>query len=91
MLCPVLSAQSRQRSAIGQRAAAAHILGPGLLLGSTTICRGTSIRPPRLSTPRRGKTEKLDVTSYGVVRMLDETRWEPKEVFHTMAAKYARG
>ncbi|MCF6474653.1 hypothetical protein FAF44_40685 [Nonomuraea sp. MG754425] len=32
-----------------------------------------------------------DLGSYGVVRMLDETRWEPKEVFHTMAARYARG
>ena len=32
-----------------------------------------------------------DLGSYGVVRMLDETRWEPKEVFHAMAARYARG
>ncbi|WP_020575505.1 hypothetical protein [Actinopolymorpha alba] len=32
-----------------------------------------------------------DLGSYGVVRMLDDTRWEPKEVFHTMAARYARG
>ncbi|MFD8564810.1 hypothetical protein ACFV1N_46735 [Streptosporangium canum] len=31
-----------------------------------------------------------DVASYGVVRMLDQKRWEPKEVFHTMAARYAR-
>ncbi|MFE2738691.1 hypothetical protein [Streptomyces sp. NPDC059349] len=31
-----------------------------------------------------------DLGSYGVVRMLDETRWEPKEVFHTMAARYLR-
>ncbi|GGN52341.1 hypothetical protein GCM10012285_43370 [Streptomyces kronopolitis] len=36
------------------------------------------------------KTRKgADLTSYGVVRMLDETRWEPREVFHTMAARYA--
>jgi hypothetical protein len=25
-----------------------------------------------------------------VVRMLDETRWEPKKVFHAMAARYQR-
>ncbi|MFI7700812.1 hypothetical protein [Nonomuraea sp. NPDC049480] len=31
-----------------------------------------------------------DIGSYGVVRMLDDTRWEPKEVFHAMAARYAR-
>ncbi|WP_248962154.1 hypothetical protein [Sphaerisporangium perillae] len=31
-----------------------------------------------------------DLGSYGVVRMLDQNRWEPKEVFHTMAARYAR-
>jgi hypothetical protein len=31
-----------------------------------------------------------DIASYGVVRMLDETRWEPKEVFHAMAARYTR-
>ncbi|AQZ64980.1 unnamed protein product [[Actinomadura] parvosata subsp. kistnae] len=31
-----------------------------------------------------------DLGSYGVIRMLDETRWEPKEVFHAMAARYAR-
>lgn len=29
-----------------------------------------------------------DLGSYGVVRMLDETRWEPKKVFHTMAARH---
>ncbi|MEU5772284.1 hypothetical protein ABZ819_03125 [Streptomyces venezuelae] len=28
-----------------------------------------------------------DLGSYGVVRMLDERRWEPKKVFHTMAAR----
>jgi hypothetical protein len=38
-----------------------------------------------------GTTEDRDVTSYGVVRMLDETRWVPKKVFHTVAARYARG
>ncbi|NUP83935.1 MAG: hypothetical protein HOV96_41055 [Nonomuraea sp.] len=31
-----------------------------------------------------------DLGSYGVVRMLDETRWEPKEVFHAMASRYSR-
>lgn len=31
-----------------------------------------------------------DIASYGVVRMLDETRWEPKKVFHSMAARYER-
>ncbi|MEU0484121.1 hypothetical protein ABZ260_33685 [Streptosporangium sp. NPDC006013] len=31
-----------------------------------------------------------DIASYGVVRMLDERRWAPKEVFHAMAARYAR-
>jgi hypothetical protein len=31
-----------------------------------------------------------DIASYGVVRMLDETRWEPKKVFHTMSARYRR-
>lgn len=31
-----------------------------------------------------------DIASYGVVRMLDETRWEPKKVFHAMAARYRR-
>ncbi|MGP4021628.1 hypothetical protein [Saccharopolyspora sp. 5N708] len=32
----------------------------------------------------------LDLGSYGVVRTLDETRWEPKKVFHAMAARYQR-
>lgn len=32
-----------------------------------------------------------DLGSYGVVRMLDETHWEPKKVFHSMAARYRRG
>ncbi|MFI9839768.1 hypothetical protein ACIHFD_22235 [Nonomuraea sp. NPDC051941] len=31
-----------------------------------------------------------DLSSYGVVKMLDETRWTPKEIFHAMAARYAR-
>ena len=31
-----------------------------------------------------------DIASYGVVRLLDETRWEPKKVFHAMAARYQR-
>ncbi|MEV0820183.1 hypothetical protein [Nonomuraea rubra] len=31
-----------------------------------------------------------DLGSYGVVRMLDETRWQPKELFHAMAARYSR-
>ncbi|TCO49898.1 hypothetical protein [Actinocrispum wychmicini] len=31
-----------------------------------------------------------DLGSYGVVRMLDETTWEPKKVFHTMADRYKR-
>ncbi|KOG36174.1 MULTISPECIES: hypothetical protein [Streptomyces] len=33
---------------------------------------------------------ELDLGSYGVVRVLDERRWEPKKVFHTMAARYGR-
>ncbi|MGW4823980.1 hypothetical protein ACWEP4_34805 [Streptomyces sp. NPDC004227] len=32
-----------------------------------------------------------DLGSYGVVRMLDETRWKPKKVFHAMAARHRRG
>ncbi|WP_049575130.1 hypothetical protein [Nonomuraea sp. SBT364] len=31
-----------------------------------------------------------DLGSYGVVSMLDETRWRPRQVFHAMAARYAR-
>ena len=31
-----------------------------------------------------------DIGAYGVVRMLDERAWEPKEVFHAMAARYSR-
>ncbi|MEU3224801.1 hypothetical protein ABZ695_16810 [Streptomyces sp. NPDC006976] len=36
------------------------------------------------------KPGELDITSYGVVRMLDDVRWEPKKVFHTMAGLYQR-
>lgn len=36
------------------------------------------------------RTGDDDVGSYGVVRMLDETRWEPKAVFHAMADRYTR-
>ncbi|GAB7031824.1 hypothetical protein AB0G35_34325 [Streptomyces sp. NPDC021749] len=32
-----------------------------------------------------------DLSSYGVVTMLDGTRWEPREVFAAMAARYGRG
>jgi hypothetical protein len=32
----------------------------------------------------------LDLSSYGVVKMIDDTRWEPKEIFHAIAARYAR-
>ncbi|MEU4540229.1 hypothetical protein AB0G15_35850 [Streptosporangium sp. NPDC023825] len=38
-----------------------------------------------------GRVGDGDLASYGVVRMLDRERWTPKEVFHTMAARYARG
>lgn len=31
-----------------------------------------------------------DLSSYGVVTMLDETHWEPREVFQAMAARYRR-
>ncbi|MFF2846407.1 hypothetical protein ACFVT5_08745 [Streptomyces sp. NPDC058001] len=31
-----------------------------------------------------------DLGSYGVVRMLDGDRWEPKAAFHAMAARYGR-
>ncbi|WP_329253480.1 hypothetical protein OG417_10735 [Actinoallomurus sp. NBC_01490] len=34
--------------------------------------------------------EDLDLASYGVVKFLDEIRWEPKEIFHALAAAYAR-
>ncbi|MEV5007093.1 hypothetical protein [Streptomyces sp. NPDC055692] len=32
-----------------------------------------------------------DLGSYGVVRVLDESRWKPKKVFHAMAARHRRG
>ncbi|MBF9067053.1 hypothetical protein [Streptacidiphilus fuscans] len=31
-----------------------------------------------------------DIASYGVVRLLDEARWEPKAVFHAMSARHRR-
>ncbi|KAB1915591.1 hypothetical protein [Micromonospora sp. AMSO31t] len=37
-----------------------------------------------------GRPGEQDIGSYGVVRMLDHTRWEPKQVFHTMAARNRR-
>ncbi|WP_106401024.1 hypothetical protein [Actinocorallia populi] len=37
-----------------------------------------------------GRPGDEDLGSYGVVRMLDETRWEPKKVFHAMAARHRR-
>ncbi|MEW2545526.1 hypothetical protein AB0910_07045 [Streptomyces sp. NPDC047002] len=36
------------------------------------------------------KPLERDIASYGVVRMLDETRWEPKKVFHAMGARHRR-
>ncbi|MFJ3913657.1 hypothetical protein [Streptomyces vinaceus] len=36
------------------------------------------------------KPAARDIASYGVVRLLDETRWEPKQVFHAMAGRYGR-
>ncbi len=36
------------------------------------------------------KQGERDLASYGVVRMLDELRWEPKKVFHTMAERHRR-
>jgi hypothetical protein len=33
---------------------------------------------------------RRDLGSYGVVQMLDETRWQPRKAFHAMAARYAR-
>jgi hypothetical protein len=43
-----------------------------------------------LSFANYDKPGDRDIASYGVVRMLDETRWEPKKVFHAMAARYQR-
>jgi hypothetical protein len=37
---------------------------------------------------RHVNSSDRDIASYGVVRMLDQARWEPKEVFHAMAARY---
>lgn len=31
-----------------------------------------------------------DIASYGVVRMLDESHWEPKKVFHAMSTRHQR-
>ncbi|MFD7992606.1 hypothetical protein [Streptomyces mexicanus] len=36
------------------------------------------------------KPRDRDIASYGVVRVLDETRWEPKKVFHAMSTRYRR-
>ncbi|MEU6710648.1 hypothetical protein ABZ897_04130 [Nonomuraea sp. NPDC046802] len=36
------------------------------------------------------RTGAADLGSYGVVKMLDDTRWEPKEIFHAMAARNSR-
>ena len=36
-------------------------------------------------------TAETDLGSYGVVRMLDQTHWAPRKVFHAMAARYQRG
>lgn len=41
---------------------------------------------PHRSDPRRD----LDLAAYGVVKMLDETRWEPKAVFNAMAERFSR-
>jgi hypothetical protein len=43
-----------------------------------------------LSFANYDKPGDRDIASYGVVRMLDETNWEPKKVFHAMAARYQR-
>ena len=43
-----------------------------------------------LSFANYDKPGDRDIASYGVVRMLDETTWEPKKVFHAMAARYQR-
>lgn len=34
------------------------------------------------------KPQEKDIASYGVVRLLDESRWEPKKVFAAMASTY---
>ncbi|MFJ9415457.1 hypothetical protein ACIRPT_14980 [Streptomyces sp. NPDC101227] len=38
-----------------------------------------------------GPSPQEDLKSYGVVRMVGPERWEPREVFHTMAERYGRG
>lgn len=43
-----------------------------------------------LSFANYDKPGDRDIASYGVVRMLEENRWEPKKVFHAMAARYQR-
>jgi hypothetical protein len=43
-----------------------------------------------LSFANYDKPGDRDIASYGVVRMLDETNWEPKKVFRAMAARYQR-
>jgi hypothetical protein len=32
----------------------------------------------------------FDLGAYGLVKMLDGERWEPKDGFHALAAEYAR-
>lgn len=36
------------------------------------------------------KPRDRDIASYGIVRLQDETRWEPKKAFHAMSARYRR-
>jgi hypothetical protein len=36
------------------------------------------------------RRDEADLGSYGVVRVLDDTHWEPKEIFHAMAKHYAK-
>ncbi|MDX2606194.1 hypothetical protein PV379_05850 [Streptomyces caniscabiei] len=36
------------------------------------------------------KPRDRDIASYGVVRMLDETHWEPKKAFHAMSTRHQR-
>lgn len=36
------------------------------------------------------KPRDRDIASYGVVRMLDDTRWEPKQVFRAMSTRHQR-
>jgi len=46
-----------------------------------------SYRNPYRADPRYD----LDMGAYGVVKMLDEVKWEPKAVFHALAEAYAGG